>query len=131
MDELLDQRHMTGETLAVSPGDVRSRWEALLAKRGMRPKTSNTVVTAYISEGRWVADCPNYPRCRGGIACWDQNPHGCCLDCGTVVKVKFPTKRDRDKAAAALLARPDPKTRNWRPEFEKPADLVRENAEHL
>ena len=99
---------------------VRARWRETLARHNVEVREAaglpllsltddNRSVAAYVNHGRWVADCPN---CAGGIACWAENPHGCCLDCFHVYRVLFPD--DRHEVEAALEARPV-KNRNWRP----------------
>ena len=120
--KLRDQRDMHGPDTVEGQ---REHWAWFLAERrgGLAPIVDFRKVDAYVSGGRWVADCP---ACNGGIACWDENPHGCCLTCGRVYTVVFPAKHD--EAATVLLARPDEHTRNWHPHRgETISDLQREN----
>ena len=82
-------------------------------------------VTAYVSDGRWVADCPVD---NGGIGCTPGNPSGYDFGCGTMVRVVFPS--GYRAAETALLARP-PVNRHWFPQRgERVADLRAENALH-
>jgi hypothetical protein len=136
-----DQREMIGadvrhETVA----DVEAAWEDWAERYGLsyrQRRGDNTrdlrrspkIVVAYISGGRWIADCP---RCNGGIAAWRENPRGACLDCGTIYRVKFPSKAESERAIAVLAERPDPTTRSWHVhERETVDDLVAENERYL
>ena len=103
---LRDQRDMHG---APTIEAQHERWADHLARHGLTMTEDRRVVIAYVSDGRWVAQCPE---CNGGIACWDENPHGCCLDCGHVYRVKFPA--DHKIAEAILLQRPV-NGRHWLP----------------
>lgn len=84
---------------------------------------SGETVHAYVSDSRWVADCP---ACNGGIACWSAMPDGCCYDCGRVYQVAFPPSRDLGAAVAVLEKRPE-NARHWRPWEQDVADLKAEN----
>jgi hypothetical protein len=129
-----DQRHMQGSREHRTVSDVHAFWKRHVDAEGVvNPATGLRVpgelvadertVQAYISDSRWVAACPE---CRGGIACWPKNTHGCCLDCGHVYTVEFPQRHD--EACAELLARPHASTRNWRPDLgEDLQDLKVEN----
>lgn len=87
---------------------------------------SHAEIPAYVSAGRWVADCPT-PGCNGGIACWPDNARACCLDCGYIFKVKFPNRDVIDRAQKTLLMRPE-EFQNWRPDQgETPKVLEAEN----
>jgi Zn ribbon nucleic-acid-binding protein len=83
-------------------------------------------VSAYVSDNRWVANCPH---CRGGIAVWSENPHGVCLDCGHRYAVDFPPPALLDAAVEVLESRA-PENRHWDPQTETVASLVTENVEH-
>lgn len=87
--------------------DQRAYWTEALRGRGLTVKMDRRTLIAYISDGRWVASCPN---CNGGIACWDQNPHGCCLCCGHCYPIEFP---DGYKDAELLLAGRRPTEQHW------------------
>lgn len=133
-----DQRRMCGPMVHTNAGDVEAFWierGKQLAARGRgflrdgdyTPDLLHTrrTVTAYVNQGRWVADCPE---CNGGIACWPEHDHGACLDCGRVYKVTFPTAASIAKAEKALSRRP-PANRNWRPDKDEQAGvLVEQNA---
>lgn len=88
---------------------IHNYWTAFLEQRGRTTRETGKTVTAYVSENRWVADCPE---CGGGIACWELNPYGCCLTCGAIYKVTYP--KDHEAAAEILEARP-PANRHWFP----------------
>jgi len=80
--------------------------------------TKSELAVAYISEGRWVADCPM--GCGGAIIVTPSDPVFLCMECGsgwhTVV---FPSVSRRRLIEKALLKRPlsglIPKSRNWLP----------------
>jgi hypothetical protein len=122
---------MTGAIPLGSVEQVESFWTTYAASHGFRRdgEVEHTLIEErkklipHVSDSRWCADCPN---CGGGIACWDANPRGCCLDCGHVYPIKFPPAKVRTEAEAILLERPEG-NRNWRPEVESPKDLRREN----
>jgi hypothetical protein len=138
VETIRDQRHMIGLDRHESVEDVRTAWERWAQERGfairIRAGDRSTDfrrdqrhVTAYVSGGTWIADCPN---CNGGIACWSENPDGACLDCGRIFTVDHPSEADRDRVVDLLARRPDPLTRNWhRHQSETLEDLERENAE--
>lgn len=136
-----DQREMVGadvrhETVA----DVAAAWEDWAERYGLsyrQRRGDNTrdlrpspkIVVAYISGGKWIADCP---RCNGGIAAWSDNPKGCCLDCGTIYRVKFPPKAETERAISVLAERPDPLTRSWHVQRQETVDdLAAENEQYL
>jgi hypothetical protein len=90
-------------------------------------RQSKQVLQAYVSDSRWVADCP----CGGGIGCWPEHDKGCCYDCLTVYRIAFPSPSERAAAETVLLARLEPSTRNWRPDLgEELIDLKVENVTH-
>lgn len=101
--------------------DVRRFW-AIGAGRPL--EQTNDVLKAYVSHGRWVADCA---RCNGGTVAWIENPDAACLDCGAIARVEFPP--DHGEIEAILLARPNPANRNWRTN-DLVAQLLDENREH-
>lgn len=84
---------------------------------------SETTLDAYISHGRWVADCS----CSGGIVASPELDEAACTDCGTVFPIRFPEARP--EIEKVLLARAEDKNRNWRP-GETIGQLQAENAEH-
>lgn len=110
------------QDFAVAHGFVRS--DSGVREPGELEETGETVA-AYVSDSRWVADCP---RCGAGMAAWPEAPKVCCLDCGSLYAVSFPKPRELAAALTVLEARPDQSTRNWRPEDEDVADLKAENA---
>jgi hypothetical protein len=130
---LLDQRAMTGARPQHSVEGVRQAWQLWGATEGFvrggaRVLTTELVetgltVTAYVNEGRWVADCP---LCGSGIATWPSNPDAACLQCGTVFRAKHPSPAVVREAEAALLSRPL-RNRHWRPADESPQTLRQEN----
>lgn len=83
-------------------------------------------VTAYVSDGRWVADCPFD---NGGIGCSPDNPSGFDFGCGTIVQVVFPS--GATAAENILLARPRMQNRHWLPQRgESVSALRKENLLH-
>ncbi len=58
---------------------------------------------------------------------WDENPTGCCLDCGHEYEVRFPPDDIRSEGLAILLKRRKEKNRNWRPDEETVERLQTEN----
>lgn len=136
-----DQREMIGadrrhETVA----DVEAAWEEWVARHGLPHRRrhgdnstdlreTRKTVRAYISGGKWIADCPN---CNGGVAAWRGNPRGACLDCGSIYRVNFPTRAEEKQAVELLAARPDPLTRSWhRHTGETVDELAAENERYL
>lgn len=99
----------------------RDFWIMFLRDRrgGLTPTMDARHVYAHVSDGRWVANCP---QCNGGIACWDENPHGCCLDCGHVYPVRWP---DRYREVEADLGtRANPFNRHWHPHLGEPPEKI-------
>lgn len=106
---------------------IRAYWGWFLKERrgGKTIRDTGATVGAYVSANNWVADCPT---CGGGIACWELNPHGCCLTCGSLYQVVFPNQH---QAAAQVLADRPPRNRHWFPNRgETVQDLKRENVAH-
>ena len=130
---ILDQRAMVGRRHHETVGDVEAAWAAYARKAAQekpvgwdgrhRLLDTGDTVPAYVSDNRWVADCP---ACQGGIACWSQNPRGACLDCGRIYQIAFP--EDRQEIEAVLVQRPT-QNRHWF--VGDPVDmLIAENIEH-
>ena len=126
-----DQRQMSGVMPVETPEQVEQFWEGYAermraaAKPAYRLTKSRKRPRAYVSAGRWVADCPE---CSGGIAAWAEHPRGCCLDCGTIYTLRFPSEEERRDAEKVLMARPDDATRSWFcHQGETVADLKGEN----
>jgi hypothetical protein len=132
---------MTGNHPHQTVDDVTSYWHAHAAERGFRRHTgfvthdltpTDLTSPVYISAGCYVADCPNH-ECNGAAACWKENPQACCLDCGTLFKPAWPTKKQiggsLDDAVAILALRPVPLWRNFRASHkdETVADLKAQN----
>lgn len=112
--------NMLGAKAHMDAASVRRFWKQ---QRDNDLTDADETIDAYINESRWVADCPN---CNGGIAAWPENEKGCCLDCGYVFSVAFPSSKDIREAEDALLARPE-RNRNWLPASESVSDLKTEN----
>ncbi len=132
---LRDQRTMSGIIQLETKEDVERFWYTFAANQnfpGFLGRASRDLldsaatIDAYVSAGRWVADCIT-PGCRGGISCWPDHVRACCLDCGYIFKVKFPRKDVIARAEASLLVRPE-EFQNWRPDQgETPKVLEAEN----
>lgn len=127
---------MIGMTPLESQADVVQAWNSYVShpnfsgfidgRPGRDLIEDDREVIAYVSDGRWVADCPQ-TFCMGGIACWPEHKVACCLDCGHVYKVKFPSKKTREEAELILSQRPL-ENQNWRPDLgEKVRMLAAEN----
>ena len=83
------------------------------------------IVQAFVNAGRWVAMCPNAPKCHGTVRVAEFMAVFICPACGSPENkgrwyvVEFPP--DRAEIETILLARPtDPMTRsakyrNWQP----------------
>lgn len=126
---------MIGFTRHETVEDVELAWQTWANQNGLRLRwrngdthtdlrTSRKLVRAYVSGGKWIADCPN---CNGGMAVWSENPRCCCLDCGTIYRVDHATDKER-QAAERLLAPRFEADRNWhRHRGEKLENLDEEN----
>lgn len=134
-----DSRTLYGERQHESAEQVEAHWQWFAQEKGRYNPTlglreppsdlaySDQPLEAYVSDSRWVADCP----CGGGLGCWPDHEKGCCYDCLTVYPITFPHPKAVATAEAVLLARPEPGTRNWRPhEGETINDLKAENLMH-
>jgi hypothetical protein len=95
-----DQRRMLLGNPAATPRDVEQEWLRYTLSAAFRGFPNRdyaytwvedpaTELVAYVSDERWVADCPH---CNGGIALWPGTTHGgACYDCGTVFRqVDYP-----------------------------------------
>ena len=91
---------------------------------GKREPTDGGEVSAYINEGRWVADCPN---CNGGMLTSPVVAVCFCHDCGTIYEAMHPDPESVSGAEKVLANRPV-RNRNWYPDREDVADLQAENA---
>jgi hypothetical protein len=130
---------MVGATRHQTVAEIERAWEAWVdepghflayrMRRGDRTtdlRRSDKVVTAYVSGGRWIADCPV---CNGGIPAWHVNARGACLDCGTIFRVDHPGLDEIERAETLLAARSDPRTRSWHRHLgETLDDVAAENA---
>lgn len=137
MTALLDQRHMTGPTILETEAQVRDFWAKKAREEGFRMRhiegddgrelrNAGRSVKAYVSDGRWVADCLT---CHGGIAAGPSFAEGICLGCGTVYGLEHPSPEDVQSATEILALRP-PQNRNWRPSIETVDHLRQENEMH-
>lgn len=63
-------------------------------------KRSSVALPAYVSDGRWVVDCP----CGSGALASHEWAVAICPDCGTIHPAAFPD--DREMVEAVLVARP-------------------------
>lgn len=139
-----DQRQMCGPVVHHTPDEVRAYWALHGDRRVERgherfptaPRRRELThvkarLEATVNNGRWVAQCPGGPigQCNGGIACWPDHEHACCLDCGSIYPVDFP-KANRIEEAEAVLALRPMEARNWDPARESIDDLKAENLRH-
>jgi hypothetical protein len=108
---------------------IHGHW--LHADQRRMPNHIQGTVEAYVNDSRWVVQCPG---CNGAQLASRNDHRFFCVDClnadngGHWLRVVWP--KDHAEIEAALLQRPNPKTRHWRP-GETVADLVRETEEHL
>jgi hypothetical protein len=108
------------------PSQLSGRIEEVLRQSGGKARVSDAPqeVPAYVSEGRWVADCPE---CNGGIAVDPEDIEATCLDCGLATPISSPALDDQTKADLVLSERPI-QARNWFPHRgETVNDLKAEN----
>ncbi len=99
---LADQRHAYRcETVA----DIEDFWLAALEQKNLTPRTSDPLDEgdAYINRMRLLVDCPS---CNSGAYAWNRNPLACCLDCGLLFKVRFPSPFVLAAAVRLLAVRP-------------------------
>lgn len=93
---------------------------------------SGLTLDAYVSDGRWVVQCP----CGNGPSAHPEWKIAACVECGAVHGVRVP--RDWRRGEAALLGREHPHQRHWFPtdetarahgleRHETVATLLREN----
>lgn len=128
---------MHGSGVRPDAESVRTEWEGWALRCAARGGFANRVgehqivdggaqAAAYVSDGRWVTNCP---ACNGGIGVWVGMSDGCCYDCGRVWQIVFPSASEIGRAETVLSKRPDSGTQNWRPDLgETIADLKAENA---
>lgn len=113
------------DLLAFKPRNQQGAYDhfsQFLAKNsGRTPKKDKRTVPAFVSENRWVADCPS---CDAGMFCWSDNPECYCYRCGSVFLIEWP--RDKQAGEQVLEERP-PANRHWNPVKEPVAKLAREN----
>jgi hypothetical protein len=133
-----DQREMEARNPNASRGAVRAAWgtisESVLRQHGgvfpnsgrAEPVQGSNTAKAYVSDNRWVADCPE-DGCNAGLSACPANPTAFCFDCGTEVPVVFPPKMA--EGIAVLELRP-PQNRHWllvEGEWEDVDDLKAQN----
>jgi hypothetical protein len=123
-----DSRNMHGPQVETER-EIRALWsEWAIRHHGAYPEESGLSTRAYISEGRWVANCPSVD-CNGGLAVWHEMAQGCCYDCNSIHDIEFPPVAELKQAEAILLHRPVV-NRHWDPLSEGIDDLKAENALH-
>lgn len=117
-----DQRTMLGTTIFSTVAEVMAWYDAFgqssgwynsgTGRRvpGVVADHTSTTVDAFVNASRWVAGCPD---CGGGLACWPDNPHAVCADCGHKFTVSFPSPTLIAQAEAVLSARTQDGQRNW------------------
>lgn len=72
-------------------------------------RESGLTLDAYVSDGRWVVQCP----CGNGPSAHPEWKIAVCVECGAIHRVGMP--RDHRAAEAVLLARAHPHERHWFP----------------
>lgn len=90
------------------------RAKEFLVAHGGRPiiAESEQRPHAYVSHGVWVCQCV----CGNGCSAHPEWGIAVCFECGALYRPIFP--KDRAVGEAALVARPDQRTRNWFPHDE-------------
>lgn len=133
-----DEYHpLPGLPLAELPAalhpDVAERPRPLERPYGL---ATNAVAVAYVNDSRWVANCPT-DGCYGAILVSHHDPRFYCPYCfnqpagNRFIPIKFPDEQTRIRIEETLLARPDPKTRHFRPQDDEDLSTLRaENREH-
>lgn len=97
---------------------------------GLEVACAGDPIPARIDANRWIVDCPD---CGSAEFAFLDDPRFFCTNCldaavgGACRPVRFP--RNRAAIEAALLRRPVPRTRDWRP-GETVAALERENRDN-
>ena len=133
------------ETAATTPSIVRAGGlrdfivQAVLGRWGIMPNFEiRGEINAVVNASRWIVKCPY---CDGSMFADLADPINFCVDCcnqgngggpgvpGYSFRVIFPPDPQLKEIEASLLARPDPRTRNWYP-HETSGDLLRENIAH-
>jgi hypothetical protein len=116
-----DQRVMEARNPRAKVPEVKAAWaeisESMKRQHGgefpnsgrTEPVQGGNTARAYVSDNRWVADCPE-DGCNAGIAAWPGNSTGFCFECGTETSLEFPP--DMAAGVAVLELRP-PENRHW------------------
>lgn len=101
---------------------VLATWHSQrMAARGITATDDATVLSAYINDSRWVADCS----CGSGLSVDADTAKAYCFGCGKrFVAISIPA--NRAAIEDLLLVRPNRHNRNWVP-GETEADLAAEN----
>lgn len=115
-----------------------------LHHRGIEPPTvpelaakgflTEMILLPVVNDGRWVVRCPRQ-RCNGAQLASPRWTRFLCVDCNNVefggqwLTVEWPDDELVEAGEAALMARPDPATRNWDPSGETIGALLVENVE--
>lgn len=86
----------------------KSRVVRNLAKLGLKPAESNEPTFAYVSDGRWVAECRD-DACSGAELVREGQAM-LCGSCGSVSQVIWPADVT---AIETLLMRRKPRNRHW------------------
>ena len=100
-------------------------------------KSSHKAIKARVDHGRWIADCPlqrENQACNGAECVTTDDKVFLCLACGNaelggdLIKVKFPTEKQRKAFEKNLCVRPEA-NRNWVP-GETVKKIAEENRMH-
>lgn len=117
-------------------GRPAAHWAPLLGLRRARtisttpPDTERAEKTlpAFVNDGRWVCVCS----CGGAQVTARTDRRFWCEECRSPgwTDVAWPDDDVVNEAEAILSARPDPRSRNWKPWEQTVEDLAGENAAH-
>ena len=114
MANLRDARQLMRPFVAarvVTQSSALACHSAAMMRHGITTHRRTEPVTAYVNDGRWVADCP----CGSGILLVPGWTLGTCFECGGIASIVWPSEKDIVAIDDALGARTKRSTMNWTP----------------
>ena len=115
MANLRDARQLMRPFLAarvVTQSSALACHAAAMMRHGIPTHRRAETVTAYVNDGRWVADCP----CGSGILLVPGWALGTCFECGGIAEIAWPDEKAIVAIDAALGERVKRSTMNWTPD---------------
>lgn len=115
MANLRDARQLMRPFVAarvVTQSSALACHSAAMMRHGITTHRRTEPVTAYVNDGRWVADCP----CGSGILLVPGWALGTCFECGGIAAIVWPSEKEIVAIDAALGERAKRSTMNWTPE---------------